>query len=140
MRPLSLPFVAVAIVALCPLRAQPAPVDGPIERLKPGGFFWAPQIAPEGPVTVIVSLKAQKAYAYRNGWNVAAIVALLAGVLPNLPGFLHAAFPESFAGVPAFFKTLYTYAWFAGLGISAAVYAVLMRGKVTQTASAGASV
>lgn len=69
-------------------------------------------------------------YAYRNGWNPAAIIALLAGVLPNLPGFLHAAFPQSFAGVPEFFKILYTYAWFAGLGISALVYAVLMRAVV----------
>lgn len=78
------------------------------------------------------------AYAYRNGWNVAAIVALLAGVLPNLPGFLHAAFPQSFVGVPDLFKTLYTYAWFAGLGISAVVYAVLMRGKVSPSAVAEA--
>ncbi|HVF94363.1 MAG TPA: L,D-transpeptidase [Sphingomonas sp.] len=46
----------------------PAPaVDGRIERLKPGEFFWAPQIAPDGPITIIVSLKTQRAYAYRNG-------------------------------------------------------------------------
>ncbi len=70
-------------------------------------------------------------YAYRSGWNPAAIIALLAGVLPNLPGFLHAAFPQSFAGVPEAFKILYTYAWFAGLGISAVVYAVLMRGSAS---------
>jgi len=66
-------------------------------------------------------------YSYRGGWNPAAVVALLCGVLPNLPGFLHAAFPASFAGVPVFFTTIYTYAWFAGLGISAAVYALMMR-------------
>ncbi len=66
-------------------------------------------------------------YRYHKGWNPAAVIALAAGVLPNLPGFLNAAFPESFAGVPVFFKTLYTYAWFAGLGISAAVYAILMQ-------------
>ena len=41
----------------------------------------------------------------------------LIGVLPNLPGFLHAAFPASFPNVPAFFKTLYTYAWFVGLAL-----------------------
>ena len=41
--------------------------DGRIERLKPGEFLWAPEIAPAGPVTVIVSLKTQKAYIYRNG-------------------------------------------------------------------------
>jgi NCS1 family nucleobase:cation symporter-1 len=67
-------------------------------------------------------------YSYRNGWNPAAVIALACGVLPNLPGFLNAAFPDAFAGVPALFKTVYTYAWFAGLAISALVYAVLMRG------------
>ncbi|MEG3083009.1 L,D-transpeptidase [Sphingomonas sp. PB2P12] len=50
--------------------AQTAPVvaaDGRIEQLKPGDYLWAPEIAPAGPVTIIVSLKTQKAYAYRNG-------------------------------------------------------------------------
>jgi hypothetical protein len=58
---LSLPFVA---------SAQTPPVvatDGRIERLKPGEYLWAPEIAPAGPVTIIVSLRTQKAYAYRNG-------------------------------------------------------------------------
>lgn len=41
--------------------------DGRIEALKPGEYLWAPEIAPAGPVTIIVSLKTQKAYAYRNG-------------------------------------------------------------------------
>jgi hypothetical protein len=44
-----------------------AATDGAIEALRPGGFLWAPQVAPFGPVTIIVSLKAQRAYAYRNG-------------------------------------------------------------------------
>ena len=44
-----------------------APADGPIEALRPGDYLWAPQLAPTGPVTVIVSLKTQRAYAYRNG-------------------------------------------------------------------------
>lgn len=65
--------LALALLATCLVNgtavAQTAPVfaEGPIERLKPGEFLWAPQIAPEGPVTVIVSLRTQKAYAYRNG-------------------------------------------------------------------------
>lgn len=47
--------------------AQTLPIpanDGSIEALKPGEFLRAPGIAPEGPVTIIVSLKTQKAYAY----------------------------------------------------------------------------
>jgi nucleobase:cation symporter-1, NCS1 family len=65
-------------------------------------------------------------YSYSGGWNIAAVIALLLGVLPNVPGFLNAAFPQSFAGVSDPFKTLYTYAWFVGLAISATVYAAWM--------------
>jgi NCS1 family nucleobase:cation symporter-1 len=68
-------------------------------------------------------------YSYRNGWNTAAIVAFVIGVLPNMPGFLNAAFPASFPGIGDGFKTLYTYAWFVGVAISALAYGVLMRGK-----------
>jgi hypothetical protein len=37
------------------------------ERLKSGEFLWAPGIAPQGPVQLIVSLKTQRAVVYRNG-------------------------------------------------------------------------
>lgn len=69
------------------------------------------------------------AYAYRGGWNPAAVVALALGVLPNLPGFLAAAAPHLFAGVGTFWTGLYTYAWFVGLAIAAGVYGVMMRGR-----------
>ncbi|HEX7868318.1 MAG TPA: NCS1 family nucleobase:cation symporter-1 [Variovorax sp.] len=66
-------------------------------------------------------------YRYKNGWNPAAIAAFIAGVLPNLPGFLNAALPGVFPNVPEFFKTIYTYAWFAGIAISTVVYVASMR-------------
>ncbi|TKC81704.1 nitrate reductase [Trinickia terrae] len=66
-------------------------------------------------------------YAYTGGWNIAAVVALAAGVLPNLPGFLNTAFPAAFPNVPDAFKSLYTYAWFVGLVIAALVYGVWMK-------------
>lgn len=65
------------------------------------------------------------AYAYRGGWNPAALVALVLGVAPNLPGFLEAA--GFVAAVPPVFKTIYTYAWFAGLAVAGAAYLLLMR-------------
>ena len=68
-------------------------------------------------------------YSYSNGWNVAAIIAFVAGVLPNIPGFLNAAFPASFPNVGDAFKTIYTYAWFVGVAISAVLYGVLMKGR-----------
>jgi len=70
------------------------------------------------------------AYRYRGGVNPVAIVALVLGVLPNIPGFLaQAGFVES---APAVFKGIYTYAWFVGFGISAVVYTLgmgLTRGR-----------
>ncbi len=66
-------------------------------------------------------------YSYGNGWNLNALIALAAGVLPNLPGFLHTAFPASFGNVPVFFNTLYTYAWFVGLAMAGGVYWVLTK-------------
>ena len=68
-------------------------------------------------------------YTYRNGWNIAAIIAFVLGVLPNIPGFLNAAFPASFPEVGDIFKTIYTYAWFVGVAIAAVVYGVLMNGR-----------
>jgi hypothetical protein len=37
------------------------------ERLRPGEFLWAPEVAPEGPLLIIVSLATQRAVVYRNG-------------------------------------------------------------------------
>lgn len=68
-------------------------------------------------------------YSYGNGWNVAALAAFVLGVLPNIPGFLNAAFPTAFADVADVFKVIYTYAWFVGVAISALVYGVMMKGK-----------
>ncbi len=66
--------VVLMVVAALLCVGQPAlaqalspPADGAIEDLKPGEYLWAPEIAPQGPVTVIVSLTTQRAYAYRNG-------------------------------------------------------------------------
>jgi len=61
-------------------------------------------------------------YWYTGGVNPVAMIALLAGILPNLPGFLGTI---QVATVPAFWMQLYHYAWFVGFGISFAVYGVL---------------
>jgi NCS1 family nucleobase:cation symporter-1 len=68
-------------------------------------------------------------YSYGDGWNYVALFAFVAGVLPNIPGFLNAAFPASFPDVGDTFKTIYTYAWFVGIAISAVVYGALMKLK-----------
>lgn len=74
--------------------------------------------------------KADGKYSYTNGWNSAAVIAFVLGVLPNIPGFLNAAFPAAFPDTAAFFKIIYTYAWFVGIAISALMYGVLMSNKL----------
>lgn len=71
--------------------------------------------------------KANGQYTYINGWNPAAIIAFALGVLPNLPGFLHTAFPASFPNVSSIFLNIYTFAWFVGVFIAMGVYYLLMR-------------
>lgn len=58
-------------------------------------------------------------YWYAGGFNRVALVALLVGVLPNVPGFIGTAFEVS---VPAFFMRVYDYAWFVGFLLAGAVY------------------
>jgi len=50
----------------------PVPYETPTQDLKHGEFTWAPQLAPEGPILVVVSLDEQRAYAYRNGLEIGA--------------------------------------------------------------------
>lgn len=71
----------------------------------------------------------QGRYTYRNGWNPAAIIAFVIGVLPNIPGFLHAAFPKLVPEVAPILATSYTYAWFVGIAVAAVVYFVLMKNR-----------
>jgi NCS1 family nucleobase:cation symporter-1 len=66
-------------------------------------------------------------YTYQGGVNVAAMVAFFLAVLPNLPGFLHVAGAVGDGVVPAFFDTLYTYAWFVGFALAAVLYLALMK-------------
>lgn len=43
-----------------------------VADLKAGQYVWAPQIAPDGPMLLIVNLKSQRAVLYRNGVPIAA--------------------------------------------------------------------
>ncbi len=66
-------------------------------------------------------------YCYRNGWNPAALIAFVVGVVPNLPGFLQVA--GAVDRVPVFFSTLYTYAWFVGVLVAGGGYLLLMANR-----------
>ena len=38
-----------------------------VEKLRAGQFVWAPEVAPEGPMLMIINIKSQRAILYRNG-------------------------------------------------------------------------
>lgn len=65
-------------------------------------------------------------YAYTNGFNIKAIMALLLGILPNIPGFLTTIQVLSADAVPVWIANLYHYAWFVGFAVSGMVYYFLM--------------
>src|SRR5216110_407729 len=51
-------------------------------------------------------------HCYTRGFSIVALISLLLAILPNLPGFLVTVKIVDAGSVPAFFVTLYSYAWF----------------------------
>ncbi|MGH2553983.1 MAG: NCS1 family nucleobase:cation symporter-1 [Chitinophagaceae bacterium] len=68
-------------------------------------------------------------YRYENGFNSIAIIALLAGILPNVPGFLVITKIISSEYVRDWIANLYNYAWFVGFFVSGIIYWLLMKKK-----------
>jgi len=66
-------------------------------------------------------------YSYRRGFSWVALVALAAGALPSLPGFLATVKLIDGTGVPGFLLDLYHYAWFVGFGIAFGLYLLLRK-------------
>ncbi len=64
-------------------------------------------------------------YFYNNGINNVAIIALLAGIIPNIPGFLININIISAQLLPEWIGGLYNYAWFVGFGMSGGIYYLL---------------
>ncbi len=66
-------------------------------------------------------------YGFGNGFNSAAIIALLVGIVPNIPGFLLQIKLISSTAFPGWISGLYHYAWFVGFIVSGFVYLLLMK-------------
>jgi NCS1 family nucleobase:cation symporter-1 len=66
-------------------------------------------------------------YSYMNGFNGCAIIALLLGILPNIPGFLVTIKVISQDAIPYWVSHLYNYAWFVGFIVSGISYILMMR-------------
>ncbi len=71
-------FVAILAVSIGLLTASQAmekpsfhtkgtPAGKPTGALKPGEYWWTPQLSPSGPVVVLVSIPQQTMHVYRNG-------------------------------------------------------------------------
>jgi nucleobase:cation symporter-1, NCS1 family len=65
-------------------------------------------------------------YWYRGGFNPIAIIAMLLGILPCVPGFLVQISDRWKESVPPFWADLYHYAWFISFGVAFVAYLILM--------------
>ena len=63
----SLPFLASASSVPFWGDHASAPIDTPIEQLRPGEFIWMGGAVTSGPMVMVVSITEQRAYVYRNG-------------------------------------------------------------------------
>jgi NCS1 family nucleobase:cation symporter-1 len=66
-------------------------------------------------------------YSFSKGFNYKALIALLLGILPNVPGFLTTIKIIAVDAVPAWVSGLYNYAWFVGFFISGVSYMLMMK-------------
>jgi nucleobase:cation symporter-1, NCS1 family len=94
---------------------------------------------------VVELYKPEGCYAYSGGWNWRAIVAVLVGVIPVLPGFFRAATTPNFSGVfenPTFVEGLYNYGLFFTFFVAGAAYLLLslILGHAPETAEEGEGV
>jgi nucleobase:cation symporter-1, NCS1 family len=66
-------------------------------------------------------------YRFTNGFSLVALISLVIGVLPSLPGFLVNINALSAASIPASLAHLYNYAWFIGFAVAFTVYLALRK-------------
>jgi NCS1 family nucleobase:cation symporter-1 len=78
--------------------------------------------------------KANGKYSFINGFNKYAVIALLAGILPNVPGFLLQIKVIEATAFPEWISHLYSYAWFVGFFVSGIVYIAMMNAYKTSIA------
>ena len=66
-------------------------------------------------------------YSFVNGFNFCAVIALVLGILPNVPGFFTTIKVWPADMFPNWILGLYNYAWFVGFALSGLVYWLLMK-------------
>ncbi len=112
----------------------------------PGGYIftwlvgYSSLLGPVGGILIVdyyfirrqdLSLKdlydPQGIYRYTGGFNRNAVISLILGILPNIPGFLAAVGAVSPGTFPAWMLQFYNYAWFVGFFVAGGCYGLLMR-------------
>lgn len=73
---------AAALALLLTVRTASPQTAAADLSLPPSGYVWLPEVAPRGPVSVVVDLRAQRIHVYRNGVRIG-----LARVSTGRPGF-----------------------------------------------------
>lgn len=71
-------------------------------------------------------------YRFSGGYNIIAVIALLLGILPNVPGFLTTIGAINKDVFPEWLSGLYHYAWFVGFLVSGFAYVMMMRLRINQ--------
>src|SRR4029077_19898740 len=80
-------------------------------------------------LSVVELYKEKGKYSFNGGFNSYAIIALLLGILPNVPGFLVQTKLLGEYSMPSWIIHLYSYAWFVGFFVSGICYWIMMRRK-----------
>jgi hypothetical protein len=80
-------LATASLMGTAPLSAQRVDIGSGsaveiVSRLKPGEYVWVPQVAPSGPMLLIVNVHTQRATLYRNGVPIGATT-----VSTGRPGF-----------------------------------------------------
>jgi nucleobase:cation symporter-1, NCS1 family len=83
--------------------------------------------------------KSNGIYSFKKGFNSAAILALIIGILPNIPGFLTTIGAIPLDSVPSWLSGMYSYAWFVGFGISGIAYFLLMKNQFIENPALAAN-
>ena len=64
--------MALAVSAQTARANDDSITDNEVSRLKHGGFIWEPWLAPDGQMSIVVDLSAQRASVYRDGVRIGA--------------------------------------------------------------------
>jgi NCS1 family nucleobase:cation symporter-1 len=94
---------------------------GPIGGILIADYF----LVRKRKLNVVDLYKPHGEYRYTGGFSLVGLSTLALSILPNIPGFLATINVIPKDRLPAFFMTIYSYAWFAGFLLAFVLYSIL---------------